>query len=120
MYSRETFVNANNMPENAEVPAPLRLPFGHLFFGYPLIPSPRNNNNDGGESSAGQSQTEQSSFQGQGATLSGRSRQPAPSALGQQPQQPPKSEDDSKFAGSGNTLGARKPDRKVIEIDDDD
>ncbi|KDQ17967.1 hypothetical protein BOTBODRAFT_171661 [Botryobasidium botryosum FD-172 SS1] len=85
-------------------PAPLNLPFGHLFFGYPFVPyrAP--------ETSANDAPHQPPSFAGTGNTLAGpSSRQVAPRA-------PPKpAEDKWAVKGKGRSLA----EQDAIEIDSD-
>lgn len=107
------------MPENDEAPAPLRLPFGHLFFGYPIVPVRQEQSESGDAAPAAR---EPPAFTGQGATLSGRSRPAVSNGSGSaagNSHRPSENDGDSKWGSGGQTLGARKPQRKVIELDDD-
>ena len=95
------------MTTDQAVPAALTLPYGHLFFGFPLVPRP-----NGATSELADAPEPASTFQGSGATLSGRMRPSQQAAASSS--SPQKETDASKFSGQGNTLSKK---REVIEID---
>jgi len=126
-HSRQTVINANEMNGDRQVPAALNLPFGHLFFGYQLVPL-----RQGGTADLAKAEgpLPAPSFTGRGATLSGRTRpnqaQHAQSSNAASKSDPTISteQDPAKiveaFSGRGNSLiGSKpsKPKRDVIEID---
>lgn len=125
IFSRQKFINANAMPDNRTVPAALNLPFGHLFFGYTHVPLTSGATSDLAKAEGSKPAP---SFQGQGATLSGRRRpnnaqsseissaRPTKSAEGG----PDAQEKLVPFQGQGHSLQASAPKkaaREVIEID---
>jgi ubiquitin fusion degradation protein 1 len=100
------------MTDDAAVPAALVLPYGHLFMGYPLVPRPANATSDLGDVDPTATAP---TFQGQGATLSGRMRPNQQAAAAAAATSPKKEEaSPSVFKGQGNSLGKK---REVIEID---
>lgn len=108
------------------VPAALNLPFGHLFFGYTVVPVP--GSAAALAAAAAAPDATPAPFGGAtGTTLSGRVRSDATlAAPDRAPSVPPSSPPaaaaakpaaQQSFAGAGNTLSGRRP-PDVIEIDD--
>jgi len=122
---------ATNDMLNAEkkVPAPLRLPAGKLFFGFPVVPykdkDPESADDNPAPSSTSSPSLKAPSFSGAGNTLSGRASHsfaPTPSTMSSRPASAASSAaGSSPWGGGGQTLrGARRPPSpEVIEVDSD-
>ncbi|KAF8311622.1 UFD1-domain-containing protein [Clavulina sp. PMI_390] len=134
-------VTNDSLNAEKKVPAPLRLPLGKLFFGYPPVPYKGKEAATDGEtpaSAAGPSQQPQPpSFSGTGNTLSGRAPRsfaPTPSTVSSRPESAASSVPGASWGGGGQTLGGgggggasgsgqgggrKPPSPEVIEIDSD-
>ncbi|KAF8343994.1 ubiquitin fusion degradation protein UFD1-domain-containing protein [Cantharellus anzutake] len=120
------FASNDVVDQNKNVPAPLRLPRGKLFFGFPVVPYPTDDGTNG-ESATGParapSSPDQPSFSGSGNTLSGRAPRAAPSSSSAHQSSRSASSTSQKKSngpGSGQTLsGKRRAEPEIIEIDSD-
>jgi len=124
------FATNDVIDQGKTVPAPLRLPHGKLFFGFPVVPySPTEEGGDGesarasGSPNLGTSQP--ASFSGAGNTLSGRAPRATPSGSST-PDQSGRStpstaqKKPSTWRGAGQSLsGKRRGEPEIIEIDSD-
>ncbi|KAG9006912.1 ubiquitin fusion degradation protein [Tulasnella sp. 427] len=123
-------VTNDTLPDGRQVPAPLNLPFGKLFFGYTVIPYKGPESEGSGSPSASSSPpvAPTPSFGGPGQTLSGRpprqSRAPVTQTSNATPSGSTKS-DGAKWKGKGNTLSggsrakARSPSPEYIDVNSD-
>jgi len=121
-------VTNESLDDGRQVPEPLNLPFGTLFFGYPFVPYKAPALEGPGASASSPPPSQLPSFaSGGGQTLSGTAAQARPpvtqpsSSSGnttgeRQPQE-------AKWKGKGNTLAAsrrpRSPSPDYIEVDSD-
>jgi len=115
-----------------KVPAPLRMPPGKLFFGFPVVPFKGKDAEQADENAAPSSSMpspslKPPSFSGAGHTLSGRAPRsiaPTPSTMSSRPASAASSAAGSPWGGGGQALGGGRGVRRptspeVIEIDSD-
>lgn len=95
-------MTTDDLENSARAPAALGLPFGKLFFGYPVVPYKEPDASTGAITE--QAEPESTPFSGSGQTLSGGSH---PGTSSQPPAQPTQSSKPKTDWGKGNTLGGR-------------
>lgn len=99
LYSKRRILTSDELEQDTKIPAPLTLPTGKLFFGFPVVPhQPKPKSIPEGSST---------NFAGTGNTLSSRTLSPP----GPQKGKEVVNEDtqSTKNWGTGQTLGTRRP-----------
>ncbi|KAF8610688.1 UFD1-domain-containing protein [Ceratobasidium sp. AG-I] len=102
-------MTTDDLENDNRAPAPLGLPFGKLFFGYPVVPYKEPD----APAAPASEEPSSTSFSGGGQTLTGSSR-PGTSSQGPSRQAPPAAKPKTHW-GKGNTLSGQE----TIDIDED-